>query len=236
MNKIVNIAILSLCMAQIAASEAPDPMAEGLKEVERFHLLLERIQYEQSSLRTLEARFTLVQESEMLEGSEELTGQLLFSAPEQIRWEYLQPKPLSVVINGDEMVTWYKDLGRAETMRVGRYSDRILRYFNATNSLESLLEYFEARVRILGGEEGTHRIELLPKYKRIAKRIASIVLWIHPETYLPARVRIEAADGGVSDYRFQEMKVNVDIPDGSFDLALPEDVEIHAVDLSSAAK
>ncbi len=236
MKKILSLFLFSLFTAPALWAEVPDPTVEGLNPGQRFHLLLERIQVEQKSLRTLESSFVLVQENELLVSAEESRGRLFYSAPEQIRWEYLEPRPLTVVISGDQMTTWYRDLGRAETARVGRYSDRVLRFMNATQSLEGLLEYFEAKVRFQGGEGGSHRIELLPKYKRIARRIKSIVLWIDPVTYLPARVRIEGADGGISDYRFLSMKVNGEIAPETFHLELPDDVEVHSMDLGAASK
>lgn len=36
-----------------------------------------------------------------------------------------------MVIREDEMLTWYKDLGKAEKVKVGRASSQVFRYLNA---------------------------------------------------------------------------------------------------------
>ena len=59
-----------------------------------------------------------------------------------MRWEYLAPKPVSLVIRDDEMLTWYRDLGKAEQVKVGRASSQVFRYLNASGSLETLMKYF----------------------------------------------------------------------------------------------
>ena len=42
-----------------------------------------------------------------------------------MRWEYAAPNPITVVIDGNEMTTWYRDLGRADKLKVGRYSNQV---------------------------------------------------------------------------------------------------------------
>ena len=55
----------------------------------------------------------------MLAAPEESKGTFSYAAPDKVRWEYTSPSPITVVIRGDEMTTWYRDLKRAETLKVG---------------------------------------------------------------------------------------------------------------------
>ena len=69
-----------------------------------------------------------------------------------MRWQYDAPTPKVIVINGDELVTWYQDLHRAEKVQVGRYSDAVFKYLGASGSLETLMDYFSLRVDFPKGQ------------------------------------------------------------------------------------
>lgn len=218
------------------AQTAPDPTAPGLSDGERLDVLLARVQHEQQAVKTLSARFIMHQESEMLLEPEESTGDFLYLAPDRARWDYENPNPITVVVRQGEMLTWYRDLQRAERAKVGRYSDRILQYMSASSSLEDLLEYFNARVSFGRIGEVPYRIVLTPNVDRVARRLASMTLWIDPQLYLPQQVRIEAADGDVTEFRFEDLTVNPSLEPSRFQLDLPAEVEVTTVDLSQGAR
>src|SRR5262245_40604813 len=90
------------------APSIPDPLAPGLTGPQRPTALAERGRYEQRQLEALEARFTQQQESSLLAAPEASKGVFSYAAPDRVRWEYLSPSPISVVIRGDEMTTWYR--------------------------------------------------------------------------------------------------------------------------------
>ena len=135
-------------------------------------------------------------------------GVFSYSAPDAVRWEYTSPKPISVVIDGEEMVTWYRDLGRAERIKVGRYSNQVLKYLGASGSFDTLLDYFRVRVAFPETAGDPYRLELLP------------------------RMRYVAGDGDVTEYEFRDLEVNGRIPAGRFVLDLPANVEVREIDLA----
>jgi outer membrane lipoprotein-sorting protein len=216
------------------APRVPDPMAPGLSGPQRLSALVERVKYEQRQLKTFEARFTQQQESSLLVAPEESKGLFSYAAPDRVRWEYLSPSPITVVIRGDEMTTWYRDLKRAETLKVGRYSNQIFKYLGASGSLQTLLEYFTVRLKLPEKPGDPYRLELLPKYQRIAKRLKSMTLWIDGETFFPSRLKYVEADGDTVEYRFSDVKRNAPIPADRFVLKLPPGVESRVVDLGGA--
>lgn len=218
------------------AQQPPDPTAPGLSDGERLDVLLARVQLEQQAMKALSARFTMHQESELLLEPEESTGDFLYLAPDRARWDYESPNPITVVVRKGEMLTWYRDLQRAERAKVGRYSDRILKYMSASSSLEDLLEYFNARVSFEQLGEVPYRIELTPNVDRVARRLTSMTLWIDPQLYLPQRVRIEAADGDVTEFEFNDLEVNPEVGEERFELDLPAEVEVTTVDLSQGTQ
>jgi outer membrane lipoprotein-sorting protein len=213
------------------APSVPDPLAPGLTGPQRLSALVERVKYEQRQLKTLEARFTQQQESSLLVSPEESKGVFSYAAPDRVRWEYLSPSPITVVIRGEEMTTWYRDLKRAETLKVGRYSNQVFKYLGASGSLQTLLEYFTVKLKLPEKKGDAYRLELVPKYQRIAKRLKGMTLWIDDATFFPERLKYVEADGDSVEYQFSGLKRNVPIPADRFVLKLPEDVQSRVVDL-----
>lgn len=214
-----------------AAQPLPDPAAPHLNPGERLEALVERVKAEQGRIVTLEAHFVQRQESALLVEPEEAHGLFSYSAPDRVRWEYLSPRPITVVIRGKEMVTWYRDLGQAERIKIGRYSNQVLKYLGAKGSLEDLLEYFTVTAHFPDGENRHYRLDLTPRYDRVARRLRSMTLWIDPQTFLLHRLRYVDGTGDLTEYRFHGLRVNGKIPEDRFQLALPEGVKLRVVDV-----
>ena len=216
-----------------SAKDLPDPDDKSLSGGERVEALMERVRHAQKEIETLQADFVQRQESSMLMEPEVSEGTFSYVAPESVRWEYSRPKPISVVIDGQEMTTWYRDLERAERLKVGRYSNQVLKYLGASGSLDALMEYFRVKVRFPAADaaDEPYRIDLTPRYDRVARRLKSMTVWVDHQRYLPVGLRYEAADGDVTEYEFRDLKLNADIPDERFDLEMPADVEVREVDL-----
>jgi len=212
------------------AQAPPDPEAPGLSSSDRLSALIDRVKWEQARLTSLEADFVQERSSEFLAKPETSHGSFSYVAPERVRWEYLDPKPISMVIQGDEMVTWFRDVGRAEKVKVGRVSAQVFKYLNATGSLETLMSYFAVTFRTPAPGE-PYQLELQPRYPRIAKRLAGMTLWVDRQLYLPVRVRYVEPNGDTTDYRFAKLRPNGAIPAERFELHLPKDVPVKVVDL-----
>ncbi|HKI05910.1 MAG TPA: outer membrane lipoprotein carrier protein LolA [Thermoanaerobaculia bacterium] len=218
------------------APAVPDPLASGLTGPQRLSALVDRMKLEQRQLKTLEARFTQQQESSMLTAPEESKGFFSYAAPDRVRWEYQTPSPITVVIRGDEMTTWYRDLKRAETLKVGRQSGQVFKYLGASGSLQTLLEYFTVKLKLPEKKGDDYRLELVPKYQRIAKRLKGMTLWIDGETFFPGRLKYIEADGDTVEYQFSDVKRNMPLPADRFVLKLPPGVQNRVVDLARDGK
>lgn len=217
-------------------SAKPDPLAPGLSGTERLAALLERVKLEQQGLKTMEARFVQHQESSLLVADEESRGVFSYAAPDRVRWEYTAPNPISVVIQGEEMTTWYRDLNRADKIKVGRYSSQVFKYLGASGSLQTLLDYFRVSLTNPAKPGDAYRLRLVPKYQRISKRFKEMTIWIDAERFLPSRLRYVEGDGDVTEYEFQDMKVNAALPGDRFVLKLPPGVETRVLDLERDPK
>jgi outer membrane lipoprotein carrier protein len=227
--------LLAAPLSGAGKTPVPDPEAPGLSVSQRFDALIERVKLEQKQLETLEADFVQEKASEFLAAPEVSRGAVSFASPDRVRWEYRTPKPISLVIHDDVMLTWYQDLGRADKVKIGRLSSQIFQYLNASSSLDALLRYFKAAVTF-GKDDEPYKIELVPRFARVAKRLASMTLWVGRSHFLPVRVRYAEPNGDVTEYRLENLRINQPIPADRFVLTLPKGVEIREIDLEGGRK
>ena len=229
----LSLLMLPLAAAAVAEDSLPDARRADLAPSDRLGVLLDRMQIEQAAVETLEADFVQLKESQFLMAPAESAGQFSYSAPDRVRWEHRSPTPISLLITGEEMVTWYRDLEKVERMLVGRHSQRILEYLGATGSVEQLRKYFSVRLELNDDLSKPYRLELTPRYSRIAKRLQKMIVWVDPELFLLSRLRLVEPDGDLTEYRFNRLRVNGGLPPERFDLDLPTGIVVETVDFEA---
>jgi len=222
----LSVAAVLLTAAVVGAQENLAPRDAAVEPEDRLAVLVERIRDESAKRASMEADFVQVKTSALLQESLESAGVFSFQAPDLARWEYLSPDPITLLIHGGEMFTWYRDIGRAERISVGRVSQRVLEYLSASSSIGTLLEYFTVYMYTPADVSQPYRLELKPRFKRIEKRLKSLEIWVEPEQYLPVRMRYLEADDDVTEYRFENFRINEEIPAERFELDLPPGVEL----------
>jgi outer membrane lipoprotein-sorting protein len=222
--------------AAVHRGQLPDPLAPGLSGADRLQALLERVKLQQKQVRTIEARFVQHRVSAMLVAPEDSTGTFSYAAPDRVRWEYQAPTPITVVIRGSEMTTWYRDLKRAETLKIGRYSSQVFKFLGASGSMDTLLDYFTVELMLPKEKGDPYRLKLLPRYERIKKRIKSMSVFIDSERFFPNHLEYQEADGDTTTYDFKDFQWNPPLPADRFALQLPPGVETRVVDLGKDAK
>ena len=213
------------------ADTPPDPRSPELQAGERLEALLAHCRLQQAALETLEASFVQRKKSVMLLEPSEARGVFSYAAPDRVRWEYQAPDPISLLIADDEMTTWYRDLEKAERAFIGKQSQKVLEYLGAGNSLDDLIKYFDVAMAVPGDREEPYRLEMTPRYARIAKRVIDMKIWIDPELYLPIGLSYTEPGGDVTDYRFSDLRINGVLPAGRFELELPRGVEVSVIEL-----
>lgn len=214
------------------AFAAEDRNPYDVAPAERLDVLVERMRLEQESLETLEAAFVQRKESALLLEPGEAQGVFYYAAPDKVRWEYDDPTSISLLITGDHMTTWYRDLQQVEEVEVGHHSQRVLEYLGAGSSLATLIDYFDVRLTLPDDRAKPLRLDLEPRYERIARRLKGMDIWVDPVTYLPVRLRYVEADGDVTDYEFSDFRVNREIAAERFEFELPDGVQVRTIDLN----
>lgn len=213
-----------------------DPNAAGLSHRQRLDALVERVRREQADLETMRARFTQHKESELLLEPHDSRGLFLYKAPDRVRWEYQTPEPRVMAIRGEEMLTYYPEERRAESVSIGRITEQVFKYLGAAGSLETLMKYFSVAAEFPERTGDPYHLTLLPRYESVRKRLQSMELWIDGKGFLPTRVRYVEKEGDVTEYRFDDLEVNVAVPDSQFELVLPAGVQVDTIDLKQRGR
>ncbi len=209
----------------------PDPTAEDVGLRERMSRLVERVKYEQNRIETLQARLVQHLTTELLLEPELSRGWVRYRPPEEIRWEFTEPKPSVLTVRGDVATTWYPDLGTAEVAEVSRLSEQVLTYLGPAGSLETLMKYFTVQVEFPEEAGSPYHLHLTPDYRRLEKYVQTIDIWIDFESFLPRSFKVVEASGDERLITFEDMVLNEPIDDGEFILTLPDDVAVTKIDL-----
>lgn len=226
--------LVSLATAAGAQEDVASPFDRTLSPTERLEALADQMRRAHESLKTLRADFSQLKQSSLLIEADEAEGTFFYSAPDRVRWEYLKPEPTTLVIADRLMTTWYRDLDQAETAQVGEQSDRVLRYLGAGTSLDELVKYFRVSMNLPPDRTQPLRLELAPRFERVAKRVRRLELWLDPDLFLPVRLEFVEGDGDVTVYEFENLRRNEEIPDATYELELPANVRVREVVLESA--
>ena len=127
------------------------------------------------------------------------------------------------------MLTWFRHLNRAERLRLEGRGQRLMQFFGPGSSLEELRRYFDLRFTRSARVDVPYRLELLPRHRRVARRVRHVTIDIDRGLYVPVYVRFEEAPGTVTEYWFRDLVQNVDLAAGTFELDLPDDVEVREI-------
>ena len=221
-----------------AQAQAPDPPAPlpdptdasfGLRE--RMSRLVERVKYEQNRIETLQAGLVQQLTSELLLEPEVSRGWFRYRPPEELRWEFTEPKPVVMTVRGDVATTWYVDLGTAKVAEVGSLSEQVLTYLGPAGSLETLMKYFTVQVEFPEEAGAPYHLHLTADYRRVERYAKTIDIWIDSESFLPRRFKVVEASGDERLIELEDLVVNEPIDEEEFVLTLPDDVEVTKVDL-----
>lgn len=212
-------------LAQRGGREFRPPTAEQLDP--RLEALLESFETAQRSTRTLTATFTQVKEDELFAEATVQSGHFFYSQPDSFRWEYLQPEVVTVVTTRDVVQRYIPEERDLLTTDISKKRRRAFNYLGIGSDVQNLRRHFDITLVDDDDEHpGTDKIELRGAHRRIQKRMELLEMWLDRETSMPVAVRATMADGGATAWVFADMRVNVDLPEGVFELAVPEGVRV----------
>lgn len=209
------------------AGNSSEPSPEVLR-------LLEKILASQQETVSLQGRFTQHKSMALFKDPELSTGRFSYRQPDLMRLEYDTPNRVILLLVGDDLVTYYPDLGEAERFNVRKQKKRVFDHLIGRDGIGQLKKNFTI---ILGAGEtqaqsapdpevDSERLHLVPRRRQLRKRIDFIDLWVRSTDHAPVQYFIREKNGDTTMFRLEEVEVNGDLPESGFTLDLPDGVVI----------
>jgi outer membrane lipoprotein carrier protein len=207
-----NFLVLGLATAISAASPAPD-----------VHAIAQAVDERYNHLHTLQAEFTEIYRGAGMERTE--SGTLWLKKPSKMRWEYRSPRDKLFLSDGKD--AWFYVPGERQVRRtaVKKLDDlrSPLAFLLGKTKLEKELQGLSLAPDVAPLTPGDVVLRGVPK--NLADRVSQVLLEITPERWI-SRILIDEVDGSVTDYRFTNQRVDLDVPDQRFLFVVPDGVEV----------
>src|SRR6266568_4826383 len=199
-------ALLALLLALPAVVGGADPVGAAAlaREVQSY--------YERT--KDLEARFVQTFTYASFGRSQTSRGTLRVKKPGKLRWDYLEPTPKTIVVNGPRLVQYEPDANQA-------YVDE---HFDAT-ALSAAVTFLLGKGRLEKefalSSTAPGRLVLTPR--QADGRVREVVLTVGEGGQVTA-TRVVDGSGNVNELKFEGLERNVGLKDDVFVLDLPKDV------------
>ena len=206
----------------VLAKPAADVHATAIAVDERYN-----------HLHSLQAEFTEIYRGSGTERTESGTLWLKKSGqkkPGKMRWEYRSPTEKLFVSDGRDVWFYVPGDRQARKMAARKLDDlrSPLAFLLGKTKLEKELRGLSWAPDVSPLTAGDVVLRGVPQWW--ADRVGELLLEITPD-YRIARIVIGQVDGAVTEYRLQEEKDNLQVPDERFQFAPPEGVETVEGDL-----
>jgi outer membrane lipoprotein carrier protein len=173
-------------------------------------------------LRSLQAEFIEVYRGSGMDRSE--SGMLWLKKPGKMRWEYRSPKEKLFVSNGKDAWFYVPEDRQARKTEAKKLEDirSPLAFLLGKTKLEKELQGLSMAPDVTPLQPGNMVLRGVPQ--ALADRVSEIMVEVTP-THQIARIVIQEVDGAVTEYRFAEMKEDVEIGDARFQFKPPAGTE-----------
>lgn len=184
-----------------------------------------RIQQRYDGIRDLRARFQQINESATFGGTPLMTadikrGRVIFAKPGRMRWSYEEPERSEVVSDGETL--WIYDQAARSASRfevtAGFLSGAALQFLLGDGKI---LESFE--VEVVDCDQGQVKLHLIPRREATYERLGLVA---GRDSGQIVETSVLDVFGNLTRIRFEQIEVNLDPDPKTFDLELPEDVEV----------
>ena len=192
--------------------------------------ILERMEEAGQEFQSLEADVRRTHVTVFVNVSTIDSGKMYFAGKgddSRIRLTLTEPAVQDALVAGGEAQIYRQKINRLERYDLGERPDiaeLLIIGFGASNA--TLDEDYDVA---LAGEETldgiqTSVLELQPRSPRIARIFPTVRLWIDQERWIPVQSRLNQASGDYQIVKYSNIKINGRIPDDTFKLEVPSDV------------
>ena len=168
-----------------------------------------------SSMQTMQCRFVQSKTMAMLTEPSVSEGNMYFSSPDRLRWEYLTPYPFALVVNGERIVKVTD--GQAEVLdgNSGRMYQGIVSMIMGSASVKKLFD--ATTFDIVLYDDGTcWKTEMTPKRRDMKRMFSQLVFHFDKKSQVIDHVEFVEPKGDKTVIRFEEIKLNEEIGEEKF--------------------
>lgn len=205
------------------AAEAPP----GLESV------LENMDRRGGNLRSMSARIVQKKWTDILEEfDQEERGDFHFLRDNdaiRLRRDITEPGVSTLLINDGKGTFYQPLLKQANRYDLGARKDRAeFLLLGFTSKKEALREAYA--IRWLGpemiGDRQTYVLELTPRSDKVSAFFSRVVLWVDGRLWVPIQQKLVEPTRDYLLIRFEDVRLNLDLPASRFELDLPSDVNV----------
>jgi outer membrane lipoprotein carrier protein len=210
MSSIIKLAAALLFLASIASPADVSQIASAVDD-------------KYNHIKTLQSDFTEIYRGAGSDRSE--TGTLWLKKPGKMRWEYRSPKEKLFVSDGRDVWFWVPGDKQVQRSQLKHLEDlrSPIGFLLGKTKLEKELRGLSEAPDVTPLESGDHVLRGVPQ--TMAGRVNQVVLEITAESWI-RRIEIEAVDGSVTEFRFNNQRANVDIAEEKFKFSPPPGIAV----------
>lgn len=174
-----------------------------------------------TGIHSLEVTFTEEKNLAMFAQKVHCRGRMLFTQPDHIRWEMLEPFHSVLIVNGQKSAKYDWVDGKPRRLESG---DEAM-----SAAIEQLTAWQQGRFRPHGGDfsaevfsrQGIFRLVLTPTDKTMRRFIEQFELEIDRAAGRIVAITMHESAGDLTSIRFDQERRNVELPDAAFDVDNP---------------
>jgi outer membrane lipoprotein-sorting protein len=190
--------------------------------------VLEQLQAKAETLKSLQGNFEQRKFSRLLITPIKSKGHLFWQPPGRLRWEVVQPAPLTLVAQGERILLLYPDLKKASLYRQPFGGGLLERITGATGDPEAFQRQYRIQVALVaqGGSGRWIQMTMEPKSARQARYFKRLEIKIDPNTWLPEEISILESGKDWTVIYLSNLQENTELPDGLFSVKPPKDFQV----------
>lgn len=184
--------------------------------------IVQHMKEREKSLNTLTATFTQVKSTHLLKEPLHSEGIIYFQAPGTMLCKVLNPIPITVLFNNRLFLMYYPDTGKSKERYMG--NNILKELFGMGKPVEEFEKHYGITLESIG-ENGTYRLKMIPKQRKIAYRIKMIEMDVVPDQWLPQRIDVREKNGDLTSIRLEFTSINKPLAADTFRVDIPDSNE-----------
>ena len=231
MESALRISLLILLPGLCPALQAQG--AEAAEAPPSLESVLENMDRRGGNLRSMSARIVQQKWTDILEEfDQEERGDFHFLRDNdaiRLRRDITEPGVSTLLINDGKGTFYQPLLKQANRYDLGARKDRAeFLLLGFTSKKEALREAYA--IRWLGpemiGDRQTYVLELTPRSDKVSAFFSRVVLWVDGRLWVPIQQKLVEPTRDYLLIRFEDVRLNLDLPASRFELDLPSDVNV----------